>query len=99
MVRMMTLQPWLVYVVGAAIVALGLLVGRRGHSVRARDVRGSVVAGEVNGSVTITNTETQSATGADRADGHGDRVAWAIGIVGALIAAAQFAHDAFGFLK
>jgi hypothetical protein len=89
----MTLQPWMGYALGMVIVALGLLVKRRGHYVRARDVHGSVVAGEVNGSVAITNTENRVAAGT------GDRIAWAIGIVGVLITAAQFAHDAFGFPK
>jgi hypothetical protein len=95
----MTVQPYLIYALGTASVILGLVVGRRGHVVRARDVRGSIVAGEVNESVTITNTETDATGDADRREGHGDRIAWVIGIVGVLIAAAQFAHDAFGFLK
>lgn len=92
----MTLQSWLVYVLGFAIVALGtLLAGHQTHSVRARDVRGSVVAGEVNESVTIRNIETDT----NRHDGHGDRIGWLIAVIGVLIAAAQFAQDVFRFLK
>jgi hypothetical protein len=95
----MTLHPWVAYALAIVMIVLALLVGRRGHSVRARNVRSSVVAGEVNESVTITSTETHAANGQDRGNRHGDRIAWVIAIVGVLVAAAQFAHDAFGFLK
>ena len=44
----MTLPVWLIYAIGVTIVVLGLLIRRRGHDVRARDVHGSVVAGAVN---------------------------------------------------
>jgi hypothetical protein len=81
---------------GVVIAALGLWLGRRGHNVRARDVQGSVVAGEVKGSVSITNTGPHAAPSKDRERGQGDRIAWAIAIVGVLIAAAQLAHDIFG---
>ena len=87
------LQSWQVYALGVVIAAVGLWLGRRGHSVRARDVRGSVVAGEVSGPVTITNPAPDAATSKGREQGAGDRVAWVIAIIGVLIAAAQLAHD------
>jgi len=90
-----TLQPWVVYALGVVIAVLGLWVGRRGHSVRARDVHGSVVAGDVNAPVTITNTEPGKTSEAAR----GDWIGWVIGIVGVLIAAAQLAHDLFWSAK
>jgi hypothetical protein len=49
--------------------------------------------------VSLTNIEPPAASGSDHQKGHSDRVAWVIAIVGVLIAAAQLAHDAFGFLK
>jgi hypothetical protein len=90
--RPVTLQPWQVYALGAVIAAVGLWLGRRGPKVRARDVHNSVVADEVNGPVTITN----AAPGESREAPRGDRIAWVIGIVGVLIAAAQLLHDLFG---
>ena len=91
----MTVQPWQIYLLAVAITAVGLWLGRRGHRVSARDVRNSVVAGEVNGPVTMTN----AAPGEDREAARGDRIAWIIGIVGVLIAAAQLLHDLFGAAK
>lgn len=96
---LMTLQPWLLYALSMAMVLLGLLFRRRGHYVHARGIRGSAIAGEINGSVTVTNTEPYAITGKDRQNGHGDRIGWGIAVVGVLVATAQFAHDVFGFLK
>jgi hypothetical protein len=90
-----TLQPWLIYALGIVIAVFGLWLGRRGHSARARDVRNSVVAGEVSGPVTITNAAPDKGSEAAR----GDRIGWVIGIVGVLIAAAQLAHDLFWSTK
>jgi hypothetical protein len=95
----MTLQPWLIYTLGMVTAVLGLLVGRRGHYVRAHDIHSSVVAGEVNEAVTITSTETYAAAGKDHEHKHGDRIGWTIAVMGVLVTAAQFAHDVFGFLK
>ena len=96
--RTLPLPPWTAYALAIVMIALGLLIGRRGHSVRASNVRSSVVAGEVNASVTITSTETHATDRQDAGNRHGDRIGWLIAIIGVLLAAAQFAHDAFGFL-
>jgi hypothetical protein len=85
----MTLQSWLVYVAAGIMVVVGLLFGRRGHRVRARDVTGGVVAGEITGSATISNAAAPSLRQG------GDRVGWVIAVIGVLIAAAQFAYQVF----
>jgi type IV secretory pathway VirB2 component (pilin) len=93
----MTLQAWLVYLVAAIVIGVGLLFGRRGHRMRTRDVTGGVVASEIAGSVTINTAASPSRREQPR--GSGDRVGWAIAIIGALIAAAQFAYEIFGAHK
>jgi len=59
--------------------------------VRARNVTGNVVVGDNSG--TINQRHRPNGTGEPPASP--DRVAWAIAVVGVLIAAAQLAHDVF----
>ncbi|HKM72062.1 MAG TPA: hypothetical protein VJX94_18730 [Stellaceae bacterium] len=79
------------YLVGLALVVAGFLVGRfrGGNAVRARDISGIVVGGDVSGSVSQTTQPSRSAPASSKPD----RVAWVIGIVGVLIAAAALIHD------
>jgi hypothetical protein len=51
-------------------------------------VSGNVHVGDVSGSVTQTSTSS-----GDKGNSEPDRVAWIIGIVGVLVALAQFAQD------
>ncbi len=86
----MTLERIVAY--GLAFVLLLVALLRR--SWRARDISGIVVTGGNSGSIIQNKTEGASRSGAE--DGRapsGDRVAWAIGVVAALIAAAQLAFD------
>jgi len=81
---------WYFYLLAGALLAIALLIGRssgRKHSLRARDISGNVVVGDVAGPVTQTSAPRRDP------EPKPDRVAWAIGIVAALIAAAQFAYD------
>ena len=75
------------------MVLLVRLLTRPKAVVRARDISGVVVAGDNPGSITQTRTETASPASSEGPASHGDRIAWAIGIAGVLIAAAQFAFD------
>jgi hypothetical protein len=81
------------YVVGGALVIVGFLVGRfRGsNSVRARDVHGILIGGDVSGSVAQTTQPSEARPPSSKPD----RVAWLIAIVGVVIAAAQLIHDVF----
>jgi hypothetical protein len=66
---------------------------RSRNSLRARDITGNTVVGNVSGSVyqgTAPQAPTPSPEG--KRIPH-DRVAWGIGIVGVLVAVAQLAHD------
>jgi hypothetical protein len=79
------------YLVGGALLILAILLGRfrgGGNRFRARDVSGNVHVGDVSGSVTQTSTSS-----GDKGNSEPDRVAWIIGIVGVLVALAQFAQD------
>jgi hypothetical protein len=60
---------------------------------RARDISGIVVAGDNPGPITQTRTETAPPSSSEGRPSERDHVAWAIGIIGVLIAAAQFAFD------
>jgi hypothetical protein len=93
----MTLQAWLVYAVAATVVGVGLLVGRRGHHTRTRDVTGGVVAGEITGSVTINTAAVSPQRQKPKVSG--DRVGWAIAMIGVLVAIAQFTYEIFGPYK
>ena len=79
----------IVYVIAVVLVVAAL--ARRSYSVKARSIKGNIVQGrDISGSINQTYTE---ARGAEKAGP--DRVAWAIGIVGVLVAVAQLAYDMF----
>lgn len=88
---------WL-YLVGLVLVIAGFLIGRirAGNSVRARDVSGNMVTGNVSGSVSqnaqLAAAEAGKPQVAARAS-KPDRVAWLIMIIGVLIAVAQLAYS------
>jgi hypothetical protein len=89
---------WL-YLIGLSLVIAGVLLGLIGrlrvdNSVRARYIAGNTVAGNVSGTVS-QNARIAAAEGGKKAAeaSKPDRVAWLIAIIGALIAAAQLAHD------
>jgi|HubBroStandDraft_1064217.scaffolds.fasta_scaffold318358_1 hypothetical protein len=83
------------YVFGAALVAYA--ISRRSNSFRTRRAKGNIVVGDNSGSITQSYTDTTGSRANDKTGGatapESDRVAWAIGIVGALIAAAQLVFD------
>jgi hypothetical protein len=79
----------IVYVIAVVLVVVALV--RRSYSVKARSIKGNVVQMRDN-AATINQTYTE-AGGAKEAGP--DRIAWAIGIVGVLVALAQLAHDIF----
>lgn len=77
-----------VYIAAAVLVVIALT---RSHSLKARRIKGNVAQMRDNsGTINQTYTETRSAERPEP-----DRIAWAIGMVGVLIAAAQLAHDVF----
>jgi hypothetical protein len=80
------------YLAGLALILVAFLIGRRGggNRIQARDVPGIAIGGDASGTIT---QNVQS--GPQTRDNKPDRVAWAIGIVAVLIAAAQLAHDIF----
>ena len=79
----------IVYAIGVLLIIVGLF--KRSNSLRARNVTGNVVVGDNSG--TINQSYRPNGTGEPPASP--DRVAWAIAVVGVLIAAAQLAHDVF----
>jgi hypothetical protein len=80
----MSVQQIIVYVIAAVLVIVAL-------ARQARRIKGNVVQMRDNaGTINQTYTEASSA---DKAGP--DRVAWAIGIIGVLVAVAQLAHDVF----
>ena len=80
---------WYPYLLAGALLVIAVLIGRSGprNRLRARHISGNVVVGDVAGTVSQTSTSHPAA------EQKPDRVAWAIGIVGVLIAAAAFAYD------
>lgn len=84
----MTFEPLVVYGAGALLIVIGLL--KRSNSLRARSITGNVVVGDNSGTV---NQSYRAADAREAAPAPPDHVAWAIGIIGVLIAAAQLAHD------
>jgi hypothetical protein len=78
------------YLVGVALVLVGFLVGRvrGGNSIRARDVSGVVIGGDLSGSLSQTAQPSPRAAASKP-----DRVAWFIAIVGVLVAGAALIHD------
>jgi hypothetical protein len=86
---MMSAGNIIVYPIAAALVIAAL--ARRSYSMKARGIKGNIVQGrDISGTVNQTYTEA-----ADAKEAGPDRVAWAIGIVGVLVAVAQLAHDVF----
>ncbi len=82
------------YIAGAVlvVVALGIWVLRqRSYSIRARNITGNVQVGDSSGTINQTFSAPLGSQPGERSQP--DRVAWAIGIVGVLVAAAQFAWD------
>lgn len=79
------------YLVGLVLVIAGFLVGRirGGNSVRARDISGIVIGGDASGPVSQATQSSPLAPASRKPD----RVAWLIGIVGVLIAAAKLVYD------
>jgi hypothetical protein len=70
---------------------LAIVLGRSGkrNTLRARDISGNVVVGNVSGSI----SQAASPQAAAERKTQPDRVNWGIGIVGVLITAATLAHD------
>jgi hypothetical protein len=94
----MDIQRFLVYGLVVLLIIVALARARRSHSLTARDVKGNVAIGDQSGTLNQTYSETAappSGAGHDSAPPHGDRVAWAIGIIAILIAAAQLTHDIY----
>ena len=85
----MSFDRLIVYAIGVLLIMVGLF--KRSNSLRARNVTGNVVVGDNSG--TINQRHRPNGTGEPPASP--DRVAWAIAVVGVLIAAAQLAHDVF----
>jgi hypothetical protein len=88
----MTLESFCIY--GLAFILLLVLLLRRTTSVKARDISGIFVAGPSSGPISQNRADPPVPGGAkDGQAERADRVAWVIGIVGVLIAAAQFYYD------
>ena len=81
---------WYLYLLAALmlIVAVWVARSRRGNSVRARDISGNVIVGDVSGTVSQVSAPRPTASKSEP-----DRVAWTIGIIGVLVAVAQLVHD------
>jgi hypothetical protein len=94
----MDLERPLVYGLAAIIILAALF--RRSNSLKARRIKGPVFMGDNSGSINQTYNEAVKPPDTDKAlpaapGPSGDRVAWGIGIIGVLVAAAQLAHDVF----
>jgi hypothetical protein len=85
----MSVDRLIVYAIGVALIVVGLF--KRSNSLRARNVAGNVVVGDNPGTI----SQSYRTNGAREPPAAPDRIAWAIAIVGVLIAAAQLAHDVF----
>ena len=85
------------YLVGVALVVLALLLSRFGsrNSLRARDISGNTVVGDVSGSIHQGTAPPGPAPSLPKRGNKGgpDRILWIIGIVGVLVAVAQLVHD------
>lgn len=86
----MTLERLIVYALAALLIAISLF--KRSNSVRARKITGNIVVGGNSGTINQDYRET----GAEQDRASPDRIAWAIAIIGVLVAAAQLAHDVWG---
>ena len=92
----MVLSSSVVYLAGAALVVVALLLGRsrRGHSVRTRDVSGNMIVGDISGPVSqgaVPPPATPPPGAASKS--FREWVAWIVGIAGFLLALAKFVHD------
>lgn len=87
------MESYLFYLTGPALVIAGVLLGRGrgGNQLRARDISGNVIVGDVTG--TVTQTSTRGAEGGKQGR---DVVAWTIGGVGILVMLAQLAVSLWG---
>lgn len=75
---------------GLSLVLLIVAWRRFGNRVKARRINGNVMVGDNKGTINQTyNGPTAYSESAP------DRIGWAIGIAGLLIAAAQLAHDLY----
>ena len=83
------------YLVGAALLVLAFLLGRSGgrNSLRARDLSGNTVVGNVSGGVYQGTAPQAPPLSSEAKKVPRDRVAWGIGIIGVLVAVAQLFHD------
>lgn len=84
----MTFDRLLIYALAVLLIAIGFF--KHSNNLRARSIVGNVLVGDNSG--TINQSYHGAGTKATR-PAPPDRVAWAIEIVGVLIAAAQLAHD------
>ncbi len=83
---------WYLYLLaGVMLTVAGLMItgSRRRNAMRARDISGNVIVGDVSGSASQASAPPQSTAPKSGPD----RTAWAIGIIGVLVAIAQLAHD------
>jgi hypothetical protein len=85
----MGFHPLIVYAIGVLLIAVGFF--RPSNRLRARHVTGNVVVGDNSGTI----NQSYQPNGVREPSASPDRVAWAIAIVGVLIAAAQLVHDVF----
>jgi hypothetical protein len=85
----MGFDPLIVYAVGVLLIVVGFF--KRSNSLRAHNVTGNVVVGDNSGTI----NQNYRPNGAREPPAAPDRVAWAIAIIGVLIAGAQLAHDLF----
>ncbi len=86
----MSFERVLVYGLGVLLIAIGMF--KRSNILRAGKITGNVAVG--NNSGTINQSYRQRGAPGARSAAP-DRTAWAIAIVGVLIAAVQLAHDVF----
>jgi len=85
---------WYLYLIAGALFAIALLIGRSGrkYSIHAENLSGNIAMGDNSANLSQINAPRQDPERQDPKQ-KPDRVAWTIGIVAALIAAAQLAHD------
>ena len=83
----MSLERLIVYAAAVLLIVVGLF--KRSNSLRARDISGNVIVGDNSGTI----NQSYRGNGARGSSAGPDRIAWAIAIVGVLVAAAQLAHD------
>lgn len=92
----MSLQQILAYGL-AAVVIIWLAFRKSGHVFRTGDISGLFVGGNNSGTMVQNNPPPASPAAAPQETKRPekDRVAWIIGIIAALIAAAQLLHDIY----